>query len=207
MSALVSRFLRNRKGNFGMILAFAFPAVIASVALGVDVTNTLSTKTQMQDANDSAVLAATRYFKETRLQPSMATIQAFLDGNSSLKVVAKTLTFDKARSEFTLTSEATADTFLMGYFGTGDFTYGAISKASLGFSETLEFALALDTTGSMSVDGKMDALKSAAGDFIDIMFNAKDHGAEIKGGIVPFAQYVNVGVGNRGETWLDVPPD
>ncbi len=207
MAGLASRFLRNRSGNFGMLLAAAFPAVIGVVAFSIDVTNTLNIKTQMQDANDTAVLAATRYFKETRQQPTMATVQAFLDGNSTVKITAKSLSYNAALSEFTLVSEATAKTYLMGYFGRGDQSYEAISKANLGFSETLEFALALDTTASMSVDGKMDALKSAASDFIDVMFDAKDKGAEIKGGIVPFAQYVNVGVGNRGESWLDVPAD
>ena len=198
MAGLASRFLRNRSGNFGMLLAAAFPAVIGVVAFSIDVTNTLNVKTQMQDANDTAVLAATRYFKETRQQPTMATVQAFLDGNSTVQITAKSLSYNAALSEFTLVSEATAKTYLMGYFGRGDQSYEAISKANLGFSETLEFALALDTTYSMSVDGKMDALKSAASDFIDVMFDAKDKGAEIKGGIVPFAQYVNVGVGNRG---------
>jgi Flp pilus assembly protein TadG len=207
MAGPFSRFLQNRRGNFSLVFAVAFPAVIGCVAFGIDVTNTLTIKTEMQDANDAAVLAAARHFKQTRAQPTIASIQAFLDGNSTLNATAIKLSYNPALSEFTLVSEATAKTYLMGYFGKGDQSYQAMSKASLGFSETLEFALALDTTASMSVDGKMDALKAAASDFIDVMFDAKDKGAEIKGGIVPFAQYVNVGVGNRGEAWLDVPPD
>jgi Flp pilus assembly protein TadG len=207
MAGLISRFLGNRNGNFAMMTAVAFPAIIAAVAFAVDITNTLTTKTEMQDANDAAVLSAARYFKENRVQPTLATVQDFLDANSSIKITIKKLNFNPGKSEFTLETESTVKTLFMGYFGQGDRTYNALSKASLGFSQTLEFALALDTTGSMSVDGKMGGLKAAASDFIDVMFDAKDKGAEIKGGIVPFAQYVNVGTSNRGKSWLNVPAD
>jgi predicted Fe-Mo cluster-binding NifX family protein len=35
----------------------------------------------------------------------------------------------------------------------------------------------------------------------------KDRGADVKGAIVPFSRYVNVGVSRRNETWMDVPAD
>ncbi|NJR13862.1 MAG: hypothetical protein HC779_06370 [Phyllobacteriaceae bacterium] len=104
-----------------------------------------------------------------------------------------------------MTSETKVNTLLMKYFKNAKQTYGAVSKANLGFSETLEFALALDTTGSMASSGKMDALKVAANDFIDTVFDAKDKGADVKGAIVPFAQYVNVGLAQKGQSWLSVP--
>jgi Flp pilus assembly protein TadG len=207
MAGLISRFSRNRSGNFAMIFAFAFPALMASVALGVDIANSLTTKTELQDANDAAVLFAARYFKQNRKQPTLAAVQAFLDGNSNAKVTAKNLAFNKTKSEFTLESQTKVKTYLMGYFGKSSLDYSSLSKANLGFSETLEFALALDTTGSMAADGKMAGLKVAANDFIDVMFDAKDRGADIKGGIVPFAEYVNVGVSQKGQPWLSVPID
>ena len=207
MKSLSSRFLGNRSGNFGMILAFAMPALMAGVAFGLDLSNTLSIKTEMQDANDAAVLLAARYFKENRKQPPLATIQAFLDGNSAISITAKKLSFNKAKTEFTLESKTKVNTYLMGYFGQKNQEYNSISKANLGFSETLDFVLSLDTTGSMAADGKMAALQSAAHDFIDTMFDAKDRGADINGGIVPFAQYVNVGASRKGSPWLNVPKD
>jgi Flp pilus assembly protein TadG len=207
MAGLISRFASNRKGNFGMMLAFAMPALMASVALGLDISNSLSTKTEMQDANDTAVLMAARYFKEYRKQPPMSLVQKFLDANATMNIKAQKLTFNTQRTEFTLESTTKVKTYLMGYFGQGNVNYDALSKANLGFAETLEFALALDTTFSMSSDGKMDGLKVAANDFLDAMFDAKDRGADIKGGIVPFAQYVNVGISQKGQSWLSVPKD
>lgn len=200
-------FLRNRKGNFAMVFAFGFPALMAGVALGVDISHTLNVKTKMQDANDSAVLFAARYFKEHRKTPKVALVQENLDANSSYSMKVKKLSFNPDRTEFTLESKAKVNTYMMGYFSQKYQSYDALSKANLGFSDSLEFALALDTTYSMTVDAKMDGLKIAATDFIDAMFDAKDKGADIKGSVVPFAQYVNVGLGQKGQAWLKVPKD
>lgn len=207
MRSRFSSFMQNRKGNVAMVFALAFPAVMASVALGVDISNTLNVKTEMQDANDTAVLFAARYFKEYRKQPTMSLVQKFLDANSSYSIIAQKLEFNPTKTEFTLVSQSTVKTYLMGYFGQKNNTYQALSKANLGFSDTMEFVLSLDTTGSMAVDDKIGGLKIAATDFIDTMFDAKDRGADIKGSIVPFAQYVNVGKSRKGQSWLSVPKD
>jgi Flp pilus assembly protein TadG len=201
----IRAFARNTMGNFAMMAAVAFPAIFGGVAVAVDLTNTVRVQSELQNANDTAVLFAARFFKEFRRQPTRAQLQAFLDANSSFRIVNPRLVFDPERIEFTLTSETSVKTMLMKFFRTERTRYSALSKANLGFSETLEFALALDTTGSMAADGKMAALKVAANEFIDTMFDAKDKGADVKGAIVPFAQYVNVGLGNRRQSWLAVP--
>jgi Flp pilus assembly protein TadG len=201
----IRAFARNTLGNFAMMTAIAFPAVFGGVAIAIDLTNTVRVQSELQNANDTAVLFAARFFKEFRRQPTRAQVQAFLDANSSFRIINPRLVFDPERIEFTLTSETKVDTMLMKFFRVNKTQYKALSKANLGFSETLEFALALDTTGSMAADGKMAALKDAANQFIDTMFDAKDKGADVKGAIVPFAQYVNVGLGNRRQSWLSVP--
>jgi Flp pilus assembly protein TadG len=205
MWATLKNFLNDRMGNFAMMTVIAFPAIFGGVALSVDLTNTLRVQSQLQDANDTAVLFAARYFKEYRRVPTRRQVQDFLDANASFRIVNPRLVFDPERIEFTLTSQATVNTMLMKYFRTTRTTYNALSKANLGFSETLEFALALDTTGSMAAEGRMDALKTSATEFIDTVFEARDNGADVRGAIVPFAQYVNVGTGMRTQTWLQVP--
>lgn len=207
MLSALKAFARNKMGNFAMATVFAFPAIFAGVATAVDITNTLKTKSELQNANDTAVLFAARFFKEYRRVPSNSQVQKFLDANASFPITNIKLKFDPERIEFTLTSDAKVNTMLMHYFAPGKQKYGVLSKASLGFSETLEFALALDTTGSMAGSGKMDALKVAANGFLDTMFEAKDKGADVKGAIVPFAQYVNVGLSQRRQSWLSVPRD
>ncbi|MCU0830165.1 MAG: hypothetical protein MUC58_01360 [Rhizobiaceae bacterium] len=205
MLASIKNFLSDRMGNFAMATVIAFPAIFGGVALSIDLTNTLRVQSELQDANDTAVLFAARYFKENRRVPPRVEVQKFLDANSSFRIVNPRLVFDPERIEFTLTSQTTVNTMLMRYFRNNRTTYNALSKANLGFSETLEFALALDTTESMAAEGRMDALKVAANQFLDTVFDAQAQGADVKGAIVPFAQYVNVGTRMRGQSWLQVP--
>jgi uncharacterized protein YegL len=61
--------------------------------------------------------------------------------------------------------------------------------------------MALDTTGSMSSNGKMSTLKSAAKDLVESLLG--ESGANVKIGIVPFAQYVNVGTAYKSTSWIE----
>src|SRR3546814_238494 len=55
---LISRLLRDRSGNFGMMTAILLPVLVGSAGIALDLTNMLMSKTQMQEAADSAALAA-----------------------------------------------------------------------------------------------------------------------------------------------------
>jgi hypothetical protein len=63
--------------------------------------------------------------------------------------------------------------------------------------------MVLDTTYSMHPGGRLDALKSAAHTLTDAIMVS----GSTKVGIVPFGEYVNVGVSSRDQSWLDVPAD
>lgn len=70
----------------------------------------------------------------------------------------------------------------------------------------LEAALVLDTTGSMASDGKIDALRVAAKDFVDIVFTSAGSSPElVKIAVVPFVASVNVKAGNGyfEANWVD----
>ncbi|MGL4405439.1 MAG: VWA domain-containing protein, partial [Notoacmeibacter sp.] len=60
---------------------------------------------------------------------------------------------------------------------------------------------------SMLEDNRIGGLKTAAKNFVDILYEMKDRGADVKGAIVPFARYVNVGQSRRNEPWMNVPAD
>ncbi|WP_411033476.1 vWA domain-containing protein [Shinella sp. BYT-45] len=56
--SLVTRFLGDRSGNFAMMTAFAFPVMLAAGGVAMDLTNMVLAKAELQDAVDSAALAA-----------------------------------------------------------------------------------------------------------------------------------------------------
>jgi Flp pilus assembly protein TadG/uncharacterized protein YegL len=55
---LTSRLLRDRGGNFAMMTAIVFPVMLATGGVAIDMTNMVMTKASLQDATDSAALAA-----------------------------------------------------------------------------------------------------------------------------------------------------
>jgi uncharacterized protein YegL len=66
--------------------------------------------------------------------------------------------------------------------------------------------LALDTTFSMT-GWKIATLKDAASKLIDDLKPLALDPDKLKFGIVPFGQYVNIGVSNRNQPWANVAPD
>jgi von Willebrand factor type A domain len=97
-------------------------------------------------------------------------------------------------------------TVFMRIAGVPGLEIGATSVATRG-NNALEIALALDNTGSMSWNGKLPALKTAAKNMIDTLYDKSPKGSDIRIGLVPFSEYVNVGVANRGQPWLQVAAD
>jgi len=80
----------------------------------------------------------------------------------------------------------------------------AVKGAASTTTEPTEIVMVLDTTESMEANDKIISLRIAANTLIsELEPGSKD----IKLGVVPFANYVNVGVHNRGASWLEVPPD
>ena len=64
----------------------------------------------------------------------------------------------------------------------------------------------LDNTGSMAQHGKIASLKKAAKSFVSDMLALNTKSADlVKIGLVPFADYVNVGTDYEGASWIDVP--
>ena len=206
LTNLAKRFKSDRRGNFAMITAIAFPAVFICVAFAVDVANTLRLRTDLQNANDTGVLFATRYFQLNNKLPTNVQVLEFVEANytggavSNIKIV-----FDRSDNRMTVWSASNSKPMLMTYFGFTNTQLDAVSQANLGVNGALEFALALDTTESMLEDDRIGGLKTAAKNFVNILFDMKDRGADVKGAIVPFARYVNVGVSRRNEIWMDVP--
>lgn len=57
-STLVSRFLRDRAGNFAMVTALVIPVILAAGGIAIDLTKIVLAKAELQDASDAAALAA-----------------------------------------------------------------------------------------------------------------------------------------------------
>ncbi len=115
---------------------------------------------------------------------------------------ARKIKNNKGSGSFTVEVDGAMKTSFMKLAGISDLDLTAISEVKRGSSGPLEMVLALDTTYSMSANGKIDTLKTAATDLVNTVMA----GGNVKVGVAPFADYFNVGVKYKGEPWLDIPP-
>jgi hypothetical protein len=101
-------------------------------------------------------------------------------------------------------AEVNVPTTFMSLAGIISFDVRVTSEIKLA-RESVEVAQVLDVTNSMA-GSKIDALKSSANGLIDKAFAGEGSRDTINVALVPFADYVNVGMENRNEPWISVPP-
>jgi Flp pilus assembly protein TadG len=203
----LNTLLRNQKGNIAVSFALTLVPMLLAVGAGVDMVRANHARTVLQGAADAAALGGGAS-RKTDARELQQIVNDYLAANGAADVVDSitevTSALDKGDNSFQVTIKGELKTSFMFLAGINNMELNAVSQVKMG-GQALEVALVLDNTTSMSVDGKMDALKSAAKLLVDKVFEAKASGAYVKVGLVPFSEYVNVGLSAKGSSWLDVP--
>jgi Flp pilus assembly protein TadG len=208
---MIRAFFANRRGTYSVIMGFLAVPLMLSVGLGVDYSRYLRAQAHLQRLADAASLAmaASRAPDETSLRKIG---NDFIVANYSKKEVdnVQVASLTGTTEKVDLTLRGSIPTTFMALAGINALNVHADSLAIRAVSGSVEVSLVLDNTWSMSemADSgttKIAALKKAAIDLVDEVF--KDNDAPIKVGLVPYADYVNVGTQNRGASWLNVPAD
>jgi len=88
------------------------------------------------------------------------------------------------------------------FLGFDEIQLSAIAESGLPGEQAFDVVLVLDNTGSMDVNGKLDALKEGATQLIEAI---ESSGSGTKVGIVPFARYVRVSDSARSASWFEMP--
>jgi Flp pilus assembly protein TadG len=203
------RELRAANGaNVTVTFALATVPMVGFVGAAVDYSHANSVKAAMQAASDSTALmlsktAATMtnselqtkaldYFKAlfTRPEATGLTVSAVYNANTG----------NGAQVVINASSNVKAN--FMGLVGLSTLKVGVDSQVRWG-NTRMRVALALDTTGSMDADGKMDALKVATKSLLTQLQAAASKDGDVYVSIVPFSKDVNVGKGNYQATWID----
>ncbi len=207
---------RFRKAESGAtVTVFAFSAVVL-ICLGgavVDYGRLTKAHTALQAATDSAALAAARLPSKDTAAMRTAANNFFAANTASINghtIEITNFTFQATTGTVTVETSGVLDTTLMSIAGFRTMGFSAKSAAVKEVTGTVEMALVLDNTWSMSEsaggsDSKITVLKSAAKKLVETVLS--EGGTNVRIGIVPFADYVNVGMGNRSEAWLSVPAD
>ncbi len=212
MLGRIRRYLSNTAGNTAMIFALGALPLLLGIGAAVDYSRASQAKESLQAAVDSAALGALA---------DKTLVAAIIQGNGEAALKARVVNYlrlNKASDALSALSEISVkydpasktvvvsvlgslDTAMMKLGGINSMDIGAVAEIGIGIS-ALEVALVLDNTGSMGGQ-KIADLKIAARMLVEEVLGSEKNAAYLAIGIVPFSEYVNIGVGTKTNGWLD----
>jgi Flp pilus assembly protein TadG len=204
---ICNRFWKDRRGNFAMTMAIAAIPIFGLTGMAIDYSRLSDSRSDYQNALESGALAAaiavrTKPWASAEIEGRNAFAAAMLNTDASGLSEVK-FTYDANRQRVSAEAKGKVPTTLSAIVGVSEFNFKVESEVVLP-TYPVEVAMVLDTTDSMSVSGKIGSLKTSASRFVDtLMQNAM---ADVKIGIVPFAQYVKINTAFAGQDWLTVVP-
>lgn len=196
--------MRCKKGNITILLAFVIMTICVAGGVGVDYSRAYHARSELTKSVDAALLAASRVLLDNKTDAeAIAVAHAIFKANlfgaagkenlafADVQLVDPVIIWKPDRSSFTISviqKDIPSPTSMAKVFGIDKINIGVNSTTTGGVSK-LEVALALDTTGSMSVGVRMRELQLAAKKFNEIILAR--NGARVA--VVPYNTAVNVG--------------
>ncbi|MBN4096765.1 MULTISPECIES: pilus assembly protein TadG-related protein [Methylobacterium] len=201
--------LRDRGGNVALLFAFLSVPMVMVGGAAIDYGFATRLETKLQAAADATALLLCQTpltTSETELNALAQTTMTGAMGAASL--VVDRLAITSSPRKITLTAHKQSTTFFGGLTGTQRINPGAVSQCATPLPKTFEIALVLDNTGSMAASSggqsKLQAVQTAATDFVNYVYTSPAFSSASKISIVPFAASVAVNPATyRYATWID----
>jgi len=194
MSILVSlkKYFKSNKAAISIVFALSLSMIIASAGIATDLALAYNAKNRLMNALDKAALAVgSSSGDEVALQVVM---EKFFNANYPSNKFGTPFDLQLTITDgniIDVSASVRVNTLFMTIFGKD---YIDISGSSQVVRELagIEAVLVLDVTGSMA-GSNISALKTAATNFVNIMFDEISDIEYLKIGIVPYADTINVG--------------
>ena len=209
------KFLLDSGGSLAIIVALTLPILLLAIGGGADYMRLLALRARLQSAADSAVLSTLMHYLEDTTQTEdelktyyTHTLHASLREKFDRKaeITSVQLELDAENQVLTSRVRARVPTTFIRLAGIPTVTLNITAEARVGIGRT-EIALVLDTTKSME-GAKLRELKRAARKFLeDLRARMPENTDFFHIAIVPFAEYVNVGMDKRNAPWIEVDED
>ncbi len=207
-TSFLRRLAHDKTANTLAIAAASLIPMMAMVGGGIDASRYYMAAARMQAACDAGALAARRAMPtpvmttEARTQGLNFFDQNFNDG--LFGVTGRTRAYNADSSgKVTGTASGTLPSTIMGAFGYTQFPISVTCTAEVNVSNT-DIMFVLDVTGSMAdcpatsgcnsgPGSKIVGMRSAVMSFYDVVESATSASAQVRYGLVPYSQQVNVG--------------
>lgn len=197
-------FFRREDGNIAMMASIAMVVVVGAIALSIDTSKGINNKSRLGDATDAIALFLAQSGLETQSELEAAANKYLAekypgDAGAHLKILSIKKEGKAVTVKMANISENTFGSLL------GDDKRNVSVAATAVWSQrALDMVLVLDTT--LSMEGtRLASLKSSATDMLNTIESYDNDNFRIA--VVPFSNYVNVGVSRRYKNWMSVPSD
>ncbi len=206
----LSWLAKCQAGNVGIMFAIGAVPMLLAIGASVDMVRANRAQAMLQAAVDASVLAVgsdKSALSSGKVSSAMqASINSYLESNDVNRAVdavtSVATTIDAKKGSLRVKVAGTMNTSLMAIAGISKMDVDAVAEVELG-NRALDLVLVLDNTGSMS-GTKITNLKSSANNLVDILFKEKAEFSRLSIGVVPYSEYVNVGLTDPASaTWLD----
>lgn len=197
------RLFGDERGNIAIIAAIAMIPIIVGSGAAVDFGRAYMVKARLHHALDSAGLAVGSSDPNGDLA---GVLTRYFDANYPAEKLGVPATPSMSISDgvIQLSASATVETTFLKLVGIDTLSVVAHSKI-VRETKGLEIVLVLDNTGSMSSNGKIDALRVAAQDLVDILFVSEQTPQNLFMGLVPFVTTVNIGNTEQSRQFVRFP--
>jgi len=207
----IKNYFLNQDGNVALMFSGAAAVLLGLTGLAVDYSNMVRMRTELQANMDAAVLAAaTVEFGNGRNTFSNKSNEEKLRLEAANNVIiANGYNLNELNPELEFTDRSVvikAEIKYMPHFGRfigrDEVKISAVSESGIGRLTKVDLVLVLDNTDSMSIEGKMDALKTGA---IGLVEAIEEDGYGSKIGLVPFSRYVRINETMATQSWFHRP--
>ncbi len=199
---MVCGYIRLREGTIAIAFGLMAPMLVGAVGLAMDVSQAYLVRQRLNGAVDAAALAAAATYEDSDLIADR--VVDFIKANYSAEEIGildeDNITIDVTENEVTVRAAAIYPATFMRIFGYDRLTVSSTVVVAREL-KGLEVVLVLDNTGSL-VSGMTDnrssstpirAVRTAATNFVNILFSRVEDPEDIKIGVVPYSSSVNVG--------------
>ena len=203
---MFKRFAKDERGSLGVVMMLSSLTMLGAVSVSLDYSRLSGARSSLNAATDAAALAAAQAPEATRLAIARQVFDAnFREPESLTSFVA--LPFKRGTDEV-MSVKATANVkmTLSQAIGYTSAAVGAASEVVVGNDADLQISLVLDVTGSMG-GTKLTNLKTSASNMVNTLFTKLQRANQVKIAVVPFSEYVNIGMGNRNASWMSNTAD
>ncbi|MDB5511005.1 MAG: hypothetical protein JWR08_488 [Enterovirga sp.] len=205
-----ARFGSCERGNIATIFALTFVPVLFLVGAAVDYSGATNLKSRLQSATDGANMQLCLMGgspTQTQLNSAAQTYMQSYMGSLGFTVESVVLSTNPRQVQ--LATSANFSTAIMRAINSS-FATMVVKASAKCFSEqqNFEIALVLDNTGSMlnasGGQSKLQAMKTAATNFVNSIFTDPAMAGKTKMSLVPFAATVAVNPATyRNASWID----